>query len=169
MKRLIRKTIKWYIIAILLTVIGSFIIASTVDAEEKIEVPEEVKQISTELGEQYNICPELIQAVCYVESRFQPDAVNGDCIGIMQVSGKWHRDRMDRLGVTDLLDTKQNMAVAVDYLSELADRYEDIGIVLMIYNGDSHVKDVMAGTAEISDYATEILMLSAELERQNGK
>lgn len=154
-------------IVILLTVMGSTLIVKTADAAEP--VPEEVVEISTQLGEQYNICPELIQAICYVESNFKPDAINDDCIGIMQVSKKWHQDRMDKLKVTDLTDTRQNMTVATDYLSELADRYEDIGIVLMIYNGDSGVKEVIAGTGEISEYAEKILMLSAELERQHGK
>ena len=76
---------------------------------------------------------------------------------------------MERLGVKDLTDTRGNMLVGADYLSELAGRYEDIGIVLMAYNGDSSIWDVMDGTAGISRYASEILALSAELERGNGK
>lgn len=166
---MIKTVIRWYLIAILLTVIGSTLIAITVEAEEAVKVPEEVKLISEELGEKYNICPELIQAICYKESSFRPDAVNGDCTGIMQVSEKWHKDRMDKLGVTDLKDARQNMTVAVDYLSELAERYEDIAVALMVYNGDSSAGDVIGGTGEISDYAEDVLMISAELEFRHGK
>lgn len=136
---------------------------------ESITVPREVQALSEELGKQYNICPELIQAICYRESRFQPDAENEDCIGIMQVSEKWHKERMKRLKVNDLLDMEGNMTVAVDYLAELAEENEDIAIVLMKYNGDSRVQEVMEGTGEISDYAAEIMELSAKLERQHGK
>lgn len=134
-----------------------------------IDVPQEVINISKDLGDQYSICPELIQAICFKESRFYPDAESGGCVGIMQVSEKYHKDRMDRLGVTSLLDTKENMMVGVDYLADLVNEYEDIGIVLMVYNGDSGVNDVMNGNADISDYAVSILEISAELERENGK
>lgn len=169
-RREMKKIIKWYLIGILMTILGSTIIAKTVKAEEAVTVPEEIRQISEELGQEYNICPELIQAICFKESRFRQDAVNGDCIGIMQISERWHKDRMDRLGVTDLKDAEQNMTVAADYLSDLAERYEgDIGVALMVYNGDSSVKEVLAGTGKISDYAEYILMLSAQLEEQHGK
>lgn len=136
---------------------------------ESIEVPQDVIEISEELGTQYNICPELIQAICFKESRFQPDSENGGCVGMMQVSPGWHRDRMDRLGAADLFDTRQNMVVGVDYLAELIGEYEDVSITLMMYNGDSSAEGVLAGLEEVSDYADEILAISAELERENGK
>ena len=87
----------------------------------------------------------------------------------MQISGEWHKDRMKRLGVTDLYDIRQNMTVAADYLSELAEKYEDAGIALMAYNGDSNVTEVLSGTGKISRYAERVLELSAELERLHGK
>lgn len=134
-----------------------------------IRVPEDVKRFSVELGEQYSICPELIQAICFKESSFNPCAENGECIGIMQVNPSWHQDRMKRLGITDLYDTKENMMVGVDYLSELVEKYEDISIVLMKYNGDSKAGDVMSSIADVSEYAEEVLAISAGLERENGK
>lgn len=134
-----------------------------------VQVPEDVRQLSVELGEQYNICPELIQAVCFKESGFDPRAENGGCVGIMQVDPKWHKDRMERLGVTDLYDMRQNMMTGVDILHELSEEQEDISIVLMRYNGDSRAEDVENGTEDVSEYADSILMLSEELERENGK
>lgn len=134
-----------------------------------IDVPQDVAEISEELGAQYDICPELIQAICFKESSFQTDAENGGCVGMMQVSPGWHRDRMDRLGVTDMFDARSNMMVGVDYLAELIGEYEDVSIALMMYNGDSSVEDVLAGSEDVSAYADEILALSEELERENGK
>lgn len=154
------KRIRTLLILLLLLLVP----AKEVRAEEKVEVPEEVIELSEELGEKYCICPELLQAMAWRESRFNPEAVNGSCIGMMQVSERWHRDRMERLGVTDLTDMRQNMLVATDYLAELADKYGDIDIVLMVYNGDSR-----AGTGIVSEYAETIMMLSAELERMHGK
>lgn len=154
--------------AVLLIAILSMFAGGIVQAESYLEVPEEVIQISEELGEQYGICPELIQTICYVESRFQPDAENGGCIGIMQVSERWHGDRMDRLGVTDLTDMRGNMLVAVDYLAELAEGGEDIAKVLMRYHGESDVDEKLS-RGEVSRYAERILVISAELERKHGK
>ena len=162
------KIIRWYIIAILLTIAGSLLIASTIHAEEKVEVPEEIKEISEELGQAYGICPETIQSIGYMESRFQSDAVNGDCIGIMQVSEKWHKDRMKRLGVTDLTDPRGNMTVAVDYLSELIEDGEDLEAALMRYHGESRISQKLEA-GEMSDYVEAVLEVSAMLERRNGK
>lgn len=134
-----------------------------------IDVPEDVRQISIELGAQYDMCPEMIQAACFKESSFDPHAESGGCIGIMQVNPEWHTDRMKRLGVTDLYDTKSNMLVGVDYLHELIVEHEDVSVALMKYNGDSHADGLLAGNEDVSEYADEVLRISAELERENGK
>lgn len=140
----------------------------SVDINKMVQVPEEVREISEELGEQYCICPELLQAMAWKESRFRPDVENQGCIGIMQISERWHRDRMARLGVTDLYDMRQNMTVAADYIAELAADEEPVEIALMKYHGESGISEVMDGTRE-SEYVTSILDLSAELERRHGK
>lgn len=163
-----RKIIKWYLTAIGLTIAGSLLIASTVHGQEPVKVPEEVKEISEELGQAYDICPELIQAICCIESRFQADAVNADCIGIMQVSERWHKDRMKRLGVTDLTDAKQNMTVAVDYLAGMVKDGEDMEEALMRYHGESDIGRKLE-EGEMSDYVEAVLSVSAMLEREEGK
>ena len=163
-----KNIIKYYILRITLAAVCSLLVIIDVHAEGQITVPEDVRKISEELGQAYNICPELIQAICWRESRFQSDAENGGCVGIMQVAPKWHKDRMDRLGVTDLMDTRQNMMVAVDYLSELVKDEEDMEEVLMRYHGESQINERLEA-GELSAYVEGILALSAELERQNGK
>ena len=118
--------------------------------------------------EDKHICPELVEAAIEDESSWNPKAKNGDCIGLMQVSESCHRDRMARLGVTDLTDPYDNILVGVDYLSELFERYEDVGAVLMKYNGDSRLPEYLE-TGEMSEYAEKILTRAAELERMHGK
>lgn len=109
-------------------------------------------------------------AIAEAESGGNPNANNGGCKGIMQVSERWHKDRMERLGVTDIYDTSGNILVATDYLYELFEIYGcDVGMVLMTYNGDSNAEDYMNGNAELSEYAEEILERSAELEELHGK
>lgn len=154
--------------AVLLIAILSMFAGGIVQAESDLEVPEEVIQISEELGEQYAICPELIQAICYMESRFQPDAENGGCIGIMQVSERWHGDRMERLGVTDLTDMRGNMLVAVDYLAELFEKYHEVVIVLAVYHGERGAVE-RSKNREVSGYVRNILEISSGLETKHGK
>ena len=113
--------------------------------------------------EQKAICPELVQAIIETESNWDPEAQNGDCVGLMQISEKWHQDRMERLGVTDLTDPYDNSLVGVDYLQELTRRYVDQAMVLMIYNGDSRAWKFWE-TGEMSEYARKILERAAELE-----
>lgn len=115
-----------------------------------------------------HICPELVEAIIEKESGWNPKAENGGCVGLMQISGKWHRDRMSRLGVTDLTDPYDNILTGIDYLSELFEEYEDVGAVLMKWNGDSRLRNYLE-TGELSEYATWILERSAELERLHGK
>lgn len=118
--------------------------------------------------EEYCICPELVMAIIEKESSGQADAVNGDCKGLMQVSERWHTDRMERLGVTDLYDPYGNIIIGVDYLAELATEYEDIALVLDIYSGNSKAfQNYEHGIVSI--YAKEILERTAELERLHEK
>ena len=156
------------VIAVLILA-GLIILSAAIDRKvEAAERREELEFYIERVCEPVNICPELVQAIIERESRWNPEAVNGDCIGLMQISEQWHKDRMRALGITNLKDPFDNIAVGVDYLRELFERYEDPGMVLMVYNGDSRAKNLQA-TGNLSESADWILTRSAELERQHGK
>lgn len=98
-------------------------------------------------------------------------AVNGKgdsaCVGLGQISKKWHKDRMERLEVTNLMDPYENVLVTVDYLVELFDDLEDPALVLETYNGDSRIwKTYKYGW--MSEYATKILDRAFELDCERG-
>lgn len=141
------------------------------EAEETLEayqvdLPENVRAYCEEVGAQYGICPELLEAIAWRESRYQSGATNGTCTGMMQVSTQWHGDRMARLGVTSLYDAEGCIKVAADYIAELADGGETgVAVALMTYNGDSRANE----EGYISGYADDILTVSAALERVHGK
>ncbi len=129
---------------------------------------EEIQESCVKYGEEYGICPELLVAIIERESSGRPDAESSGCKGLMQISDKWHTDRMERLEVTDIYDMDSNIHVGADYLAELFERYEDPATVLMVYHGEENaVRKSQSG--EISKYADWILTRSAELERRNGK
>jgi hypothetical protein len=132
--------------------------------EYDVELPDSVEKDCIKVGNIYNICPEFLEAIAWRETRFDHTLYNGSCTGIMQVSSVWHQERMKRLGVSSLTDQYGCILVASDYLSELFDKYEDPGVVLMVYNGDSSYD---SGT--LSKYASEILLISESLERVHGK
>ena len=134
------------------------------------ETPLEVQIACNKYGELYGICPELLESICYQESRFDEQAldITGSCYGLMQIQKISHRKRMDDLGVTDLYDIDSNVHVATDYLSELFEQYEDVATVLMVYHGEKNaVRRSQQGI--VSQYAKEVLERSYELEELHGK
>lgn len=154
---------------ILLTVCILLVLpALPIRAAEPME-EEAVAQLAEEVGDMYQICPELLQAIAWKESRYCPEVESKGCTGLMQVAGRWHQERMKELGADNLKDAHQNMLVAADYLQELVETYGDPVMVLMVYNGDSRAEDYWKGHCGPSDYAEEILELSAQLEVQHGK
>ena len=81
----------------------------------------------------------------------------------------FHYDRMEHLGVEDIFDAYGNIMVGTDYLVELIEMHGDIGVALMVYNGDSSAMDYANGNCEISNYARGIIERSYQLERLHGK
>ena len=155
--------IKIWISAILTIVLFSVNSFTTVSIDRDTWISETAQQACIKYGEEYNICPELIMAIIERESCGISDVANKDCIGLMQVSGIWHKDRMKKLGVTDLFDEDSNIHVGTDYLYDLFVKYEDPSVVLMAYHGESDALQ-KAEQGIISDYAKGILERSAELE-----
>lgn len=129
-----------------------------------------VIEITEEISKNYSICPEFLQAIIFYESSNQEEIVSkwGD-IGYMQVNPKWHKERMKKLGVTDLKDGYENILVGCDFLHELFQKYGDAELVLMSYNEGEKDAIVRYESGQISDYAKNIIKLSKELERMHGK
>jgi hypothetical protein len=112
------------------------------------------------------IDPEIVIAMIWRESNFNPNCVgdNGNSLGLMQVQPRFHSERMERLGCTDLIDPYQNILVGVDFLSELMGRGEPIEWVLMAYNGGASYANRKAAAGEVSSYALRVLEKSESFE-----
>ena len=150
---------------------ASLVLTKSVMANEEIEpthISVEAQVSCYEYGEMYDICPELLMAMIEAESSGNPKAENGDCKGLMQISERWHTGRMEEIGADDIWSETDNIHIGANYLHELFNRYEDVALVLMIYNGESDAVE-KAENGYISDYARKILDRSAELERWKGK
>lgn len=161
------KKLKPYLMVLAISVFMMFP-AMEVYAQSEQILSDEIIGYCDEIGEQYGICSELLQAMIERESTGNPFAENGGCIGLLQISKRWHLDRMERLGVDDLFDPYSNILVGSDYIMELADRYGDVALVLSVYHGESRAFENYENGI-ISGYAKGILERSEELEREHGK
>ena len=143
---------------------------SYIPTEEETGIPDYIYQYCEIVGNEFDICPELLMALAERESRCTPTATNGPCKGLMQVNASCHKQRFIEMGWSpeDWDDAYKNLYVSADYLYDLFQDYEDAATVLMVYHGESNA--VSKGkSGNISKYAQGILNRSYELERVHDK
>lgn len=95
---------------------------------------------------------------------------DGNSKGYMQVYEKWHCDRMEAEGVSDLYNPYQNIRVGLSYLKEIQDEYLDssgISCVLMVYNmGETTAKRVWSKGVYSTEYSREIISRAQEIKQE---
>lgn len=129
-----------------------------------------IEGITEEVGELYSVSPELLQAIIEKESRGIATAKNSDCCGLMQVSTRWHADRMKRLGVKDIYDPFGNVLVGCDYLAELCERGDgDVVYGLLFYSLKADTAKRFYEQGIITEYVKSVLARTEELEELHGK
>ena len=153
--------------------------AEEVFTEEQIEI----HRFARDICKNYEyVTPELAIAVIQKESLYDPEATNGGCVGLMQVSKKYNKYRADDLGVEDFFDPYSNILIGVDFLNELISTYEDTNLALMLYNMkwetafnlysqgviSGYAKDVLKKEDTISNYSEQVLY-GEEVRYFNGK
>lgn len=137
-------------IAGIMIVLGLNAIATAIDNPEVYEkpLPEPVPVAQLEINDhidkmakRYGLDSRIIKALIEEESGWGESAEgdNGQSVGLMQIQERWHKDRMKRLGVTNLYDSEQNITVGCDILSELLNKYGNYKDALSVYNsGNVH-------------------------------
>lgn len=103
------------------------------------------------MAKRYGLNPGVVKALIEEESGWVASAEgdNGQSVGLMQIQERWHKERMKRLGVTDLYDPEQNITLGCDILSELVNKYGNYRDALSVYNSGN--------TVEGREYADRIL------------
>lgn len=145
-----------------LLMIGAIVVqvASSPTPKEEFHEPTqiEINNLARDICEDYdNVDPELVIAIIQKESEYIPTAENGGCVGLMQVSKKYNADRAEELGVEDFFDPEGNILIGVDYLSELINTYEDVYLVLMLYNMKWKSAFEMYNSGKVSNYAKSVM------------
>ena len=127
--------------------------AAALDILEDTPLAADVQLAIEQLCADRDLDPAVVAAMIYHESRWDPTAVGDDgcSFGLMQVQPRWHSERMERLGVTDLLDPVGNVTVGIDYLDECLDRYNgDYAAALTAYSSGRY-------TGTVNGYARTVL------------
>ena len=144
---------------------------STIQCDDGI--PDDIRTYCEQVGAAFGICPELLEAMAYNESRFIPTVKNGKYYGLMQVDVQIHEKRLIKYGLTveDMYDPYNNLLVAADYLQELFDTYgDDDPLILCFYCGVSSKKvNTYKEYGFIPSIVEGILDRSAYYERLHGK
>lgn len=115
----------------------------------------------TEICDENSLDPKLVFALIERESNYDPNAIgdSGTSFGLMQVREMFHKDRMEKLGVENLLDPYQNVIVGIDILKEKLDKYDTTYEALTAYNaGDTGAYELYFSKGiEGNDYAYEVV------------
>nr|DAP61127.1 MAG TPA: hypothetical protein [Caudoviricetes sp.] len=105
----------------------------------------DVKGISNEMiddiATRSGVDPNIVKAIIKEESGGNPNAVGdgGESIGLMQIQPRWHRAKMEELGIVSLFDPQENVILGCSILSDLYDKYGNYEDALSVYNsGNIH-------------------------------
>lgn len=132
--------------------------------EQHISIPNDVEYWCKVYGEEYGICPEVLEAICWTESNCiaEISSSDGSCKGLMQIKPSSHSKRMARINAKDIYGVRDNIHTGADYLAELMEN-DDLPTALTIYNGDSGAIE-RARKGEYSSYVTKVLGIAQDLE-----
>jgi soluble lytic murein transglycosylase-like protein len=100
----------------------------------RLELKQEYWGYMKEAARKYQVSPYLIQAVCAIESRYDPYASSGHgrCYGLMQL----HKDTARKYGV-DSRNPRENIMGGAAVLARLLTKYDgDLRRVLRVYNAE---------------------------------
>ena len=126
----------------------------------------------------WSICREagvdyyMVLAMIERESGYRYDATgdSGNSKGLLQVQERFHKDRMQAVGATDLYNPYDNMRVAVHFLKEIQDRYlasSGAHCVLMVYNmGATGANRLWAEGIYSTAYTRQILQRAQEIRQE---
>lgn len=140
---------------------------------EKGYFPEKMQIYTRCLCKQYDVPYALVLAMIEHESGYVYDKTGdgGESKGYMQIYEKWHTDRMERLGCTDLMNPYQNVRVGIDFLSYLLKKYGTVQDALAAYNyGEKGAREHLWNNGVyVYSYNREIMQRMKEIEEVVGK
>jgi soluble lytic murein transglycosylase-like protein len=122
----------------------------------RLELKQEYWDYIKEAAQRYRVSPYLIQAVCAIESRYDPEAKSGRCFGLMQLD----KDTARKYGV-DSHNPRENIMGGAAVLARLMRECNgDIRRVLHVYNAtctEAYEREVIRAYNQAQLFATSFL------------
>lgn len=122
----------------------------------------------SKLCDDYELDMPLVLAVIGQESNYNPNALgdNGNSMGLMQIQPRWHTERMEKLGVTDLMNPFQNVTVGIDLLAELLND-GSVEWAITAYNAGAERADFNRNVGIVNEYTESVLKLREIIVHEN--
>ena len=121
-----------------------------------LPLPRYLASIITDAAHTYHVDPNLVAAMAFQESRFNPNAVSRiGAQGVLQLIPETAHD----LGVANAFDPKQNIFGGTKYIAQLLQRFHgDVDLALAAYNAGPKLveKAGVNATPEATDYVQSI-------------
>lgn len=135
-------------------------------------LPRDVQDHLFDLCEEKGVNPAVILAMIEVESGYRDDIIGPDQdSGYMQIIPRFHKERIKELGVTDVLDPKDNISLGVEFIAELLGEYDgNYSKALTAYNAGraGAYKYWFSAGVDASPYAKKVLKAAGRIEDDLG-
>lgn len=133
-----------------------------------VDLTDDLQDYIFDLCNEYGVDEKIVIAVIEKESGYNPDATadNGNSQGLMQIWKSCHKDRMKNLGVDNLYNPQDNIAVGIDVLAEKLGKYQDTEMALIAYNtGDAGAYENYFSKGIYSNsYSQAVLAIAGSLQ-----
>lgn len=151
----------WLFMAVVVSAVFILSVPSITDASDtSVMINEEYWHYCELIGEEYDIAPSLLMAICWTESGNNPrEYSEHGAQGLTQIIGRYSKDRMKKLKVTDLYDPYSNILVCADILHDFEEKGYDVGDALVAYNCGEYSKTFKKyhNSGRLTDYADKVL------------
>lgn len=132
----------------------------------EIPLDAEVQDYIVRKCDEMDISPAIVFAMIWRESSYRADAIgdNGAALGLLQIWPRWHSDRMERTGATNLLNPMHNVIVGMDYLAELLAKGKGVEWAISAYNNGATGADRLVAKGISCEYAASVLAEAGRIE-----
>ena len=144
------------VLAVAVAGFGAYVLETEPTWYERLRYPLRYEEYVVGHAENYRLEPQLLAAVIYQESKFDPGARSSSgAVGLMQLLPETGQGIADRTGgdawqPEDLLEPELNIRYGAWYLRNLLDKYGDEALALAAYNaGQANVDEWRARGVEI--------------------
>ena len=122
-----------------------------------IPLSHELQDIANKACKKYQVPQDVLYAVMEVESGYQTDAQNGQCLGLMQIHTINMEYLSSNIGTTDLTDPEQNIEAGAFILGGYLEKYS-LTDSLMAYNlGEGGAKRLWKQGIHETGYTRKVL------------